>query len=235
MVNIFPLGVVKRAGKSKYFSRSYLSLGVDVVLLLAPDDGPPLIGIVQVGLAVANHTRRACIYQCLDTSLLTSLDDAAGTANIDLLKELLAVDMVVGSGRGRVDHDIGLEVLDGRGQAVDVGDVALAVDGARVAVPLAAQVDDGDFRGGPGVDGLVDDMVAKEAIAANDEHAAEVASFLLGHDCRRDGGERLTGGREAGRENLCSGNYPLVLSWTLIILEIWQQLWKNRLIFRGTC
>ena len=74
-----------------------------------------------------------------------------------------------------MDDKIRLEVLDGGEEALVVGDVALAIGGGRVAVLLAAQVDGGDEGGGPGLKGLVHNVVAEEAIAANDDDAAQVA------------------------------------------------------------
>lgn len=55
-----------------------------------------------------------------------------------------------------------------------------AVVGAAVAG--AAQIDGGNGRAGPRLDGLVDDVVAQEAIATDDKDPAQLTPFLLtGH------------------------------------------------------
>lgn len=160
---------------------THLGLGVVRVLLVAADDGPPLVGVVQGRDIIADDAAGAGVDEGLDAGLLAGTDDRVGAIDIDPLEEVLVVGVVDGDGGRRVDDDVGFEVLDGGQQAVLVGDVALGVGGGRVAVLLAAQVNGGDVRGGPVAEGLVDDVVAQEAVAAHDEHAAEVASRFRGH------------------------------------------------------
>jgi hypothetical protein len=170
---------------------------------------PPLIRIEQVPI-VSNDAGRAREHQGLYPSLLAGLDHRRRAINIDLLQQIF-VRVVIRDRRGRVDDNVGLHIFEDGGETPGVGDVALVVGGVGVAVALAAEVDGGD-RLGPPVEGLVDDVMAEEAIAADDEDAAEVASFLAGgelllegagisHCCRsiwarRPGGSEIARGGE---------------------------------------
>lgn len=75
-----------------------------------------------------------------------------------------------------MDDDVGLDVLEDGLDLFRVGDVGFVVGGGWVAVVRAAEVDYGDGAGLPAVASqeLVDDVVAQEAIAADDEDLAQV-------------------------------------------------------------
>lgn len=77
-----------------------------------------------------------------------------------------------------MDDHVRAQLLEEGAQAGLVGDVALAVGGAGDAVLVAAQVDRGDGAGGPlgAREGLRHDVVAEEAVAADDEDVAEVVA-----------------------------------------------------------
>lgn len=156
-----------------------LGLGIILLLLVTPDDGPPLVGVVQVGGAVADDAGGAGVDERVDAGVAARVDDGLGPPHVDLVEELAGLLVVDGDGGGGVDDDVGLELLEYRRQAGGVGDVALAVDGGRVAVAVAAQVHRRHVRAGPRLQRLVDDVVAQEAVAANDEHAAQLTALLF--------------------------------------------------------
>lgn len=168
---------------------TYLGLGVVFSLLGASDDGEPLVGIAQVRLIIANDAGRARVDQGLDTRLLARLDNSLGAVDVDLAEQLLVDEAVAGDGRGGVDDDVRAQLLEDARQLVGVGNVALVVGCVGAAVLLAAQVDRGDVGAPPRVNGLVDNVVAEEAVAANDQDLAEVA-FLLLLRCHCDFGYR---------------------------------------------
>lgn len=175
----------------------YLGLRVVLGLLLAADLGPPLIRIEQIVPVVADDAGGAGVHQRLDARLLAGLDDGPGAVDIDPLEDVLGVLGVDGERRGRVDDHVGLDVLEDRRQLLAVGDVALVVGRVWIAVLDTAQVERGDGRRGPRLDGLVDNVVAEEAVAANDEDIAEGASCLLLF-CHGGGCVRFADGTEAG-------------------------------------
>lgn len=173
----------------------YLGLRVVLVLLVPADHGPPLVGVEQVRLVVADDARRARVHEGLDAARTAGSDDGGGAVDVDPPEHVLCDGaLAAGDGAGGVDDDVGPQLLEEGPQARGVGDVALAVLGARAAVLVAAQVDAGDGAGGPAARGerLGDDVVAEEAVAADDEHVAEVvAAGVGGHVGRRLA--RLTG------------------------------------------
>lgn len=130
--------------------RSYLGLGVVLLLLSASDDGVTLVRVVQVVLIVADDAGRAGIHKGLDARLLTGLNDGAGAADIDLAEEVVGrLAVAAYDGRGRVDDDVGLDPLQDLGQLGGIGDVALVVRGLIVDVAGASQVDGGHGGAGP--------------------------------------------------------------------------------------
>lgn len=151
------------------------------MLLVARQDGEALVRVVQVVDIVADDAGRARVDQRLDPGLLTRLNNAIGAVHVDLLEQVLGIGVIRSRGRCGVDDDVGLQLLEGGQKLLGVGDVDLLVDGARVAVLLAAQVDGRDGARGPLLEGLVDDVVAEEAVAADDEDATEVAALLFRH------------------------------------------------------
>lgn len=174
-----------------------LGLGVVLGLLGATDHGPPLVGIEQVGDVVADDAGRAGVDEGLDAGVLAGLDDGLRALDVDLLEDVMGDLGVVGDGRGGVDDDVGLDLVEDGEQLLGVGDVALVVLGVRVAVAPATQVDGDDARGGPRLDELVDDVVAQEAVAADDEHLAQRASGFghCGGLCGGGGGVGRAGSR----------------------------------------
>lgn len=155
-----------------------LGLGVVLGLQLTTDDGPALVGVVEVAHVVADDTGGGSVDEGLDAGLLASLNDAAGALDVNLVEESLGRLAAVDDGGGRVDDDVRADLVEEGSQAGPIGDVALAVGGGRVAVTVAAQVDRGDGFGSPLAEGDVDDVVAQEAVTADNDDAAEVASLL---------------------------------------------------------
>lgn len=153
----------------------YLGLGIVFMLLVATNYRPALVGIAQVIVVIAHNTRRAGIHERLDAGLLARLNDGLGTIDVDLAEELLVDLTVAGYGRGGVDDNIGSQLIEDVRQLGRIGNVALVVGCVGAAVLVAAEVDRRDVGAAPRVDGLVDYVVAKEAVAANDENLAEVA------------------------------------------------------------
>lgn len=185
---------------------AHLGLGVVLLLLGASDDGIILVCVEQVGLVVADDAGRAGIHKGLDARLLASLDDGLGAADIDLAEQLMGgLALAAGHGRRRVDDDVGLDGLQQLGQLGNVGDVALVVGGLFIDVVGASQIDRGHGLGVPRGQRLVDDVVAQEAVAADDEHVAEVASRSAGHCCEwlrvQRAEERADWGRGRGGMN----------------------------------
>lgn len=163
---------------------AHLGLGVVLLLLNAPNDGIVLVRVEQVGLVVADDAGRAGVHKGLDARLLAGLDDGLCAADIDLAEELMGrLALAADDGRRGVDDDVGLDRLQQLGQLGGVGDVALVVGGLFVDVARASQVDGGDGLGVPRVQRLVDDVVAQEAVATDDEDVAEVSSRCAGHCC----------------------------------------------------
>lgn len=157
----------------------YLGVGVVRVLLVAREDGVPLVRIVQIVHIIADDTRRANVDQRLHPSLLTGLNNAKGSIHVDLLEQLLSVGVIRRSRRRRVNDNIRLQILKRGQQLLGIGNVDLLVGSGRVAVLLAAQVDGGNGAGGPAGEGLIDDVVAEEAVAADDEDATEITALLF--------------------------------------------------------
>lgn len=152
-----------------------LGLGVVLKLLRGADDGPALVGVVEVRLEVADDARGRGVDEGLDVGVPAGVNDGARAVDVDAAKELLLHGIVAGDGRGRVDDDVGPDLVKEGGEPVGVGNVALVVGGVGAAVPVAAQVDRGDVAAAPVVEGLVDNVVAEEAVAADDEDLAQVA------------------------------------------------------------
>lgn len=147
---------------------AYLGLGVVFALLLSSNHGPPLIGIEQIIPVIADDTGGAGIHKRLDTALLARLNHRLGTIDIDLLKDLLPDATITSHRRSSMNNNIRLHILQNEGKLLVIGDIALVVRGVVVAVLNAAEVDGGDARCGPVGERLVDDVVAEEAIAADD-------------------------------------------------------------------
>lgn len=163
---------------------AHLGLGVVLLLLHASDHGIVLVCVEQVGLVVADDAGRAGVHKGLDARLLAGLDDGLGAADIDLAEELMGrLALAADDGRRGVDDDVGPDCLQQLGQLGRVGDVALVVGGLFVDVAGASQVDGGDGLAVPRGQRLVDDVVAQEAVAADDEDVAEVSSRCAGHCC----------------------------------------------------
>lgn len=191
------------------------------MLQLAPDDGPALIGVEQVGAVVADDAGRASVDKGLDggSRLLTGVDDGAGAVDVDTAVQVAGDGaLTAGDGAGGVDDDVGPQAGDEGGEGGGVGDVALVVGGARHAVALAADVDGGDGGGGPrrgaavvaAVQRLGNDVVAEEAVAAYDDDVAEASrrrGLALAAGGRHVGGlgERGDRGRREGRRCMKRG------------------------------
>lgn len=75
-----------------------------------------------------------------------------------------------------MDNNIGLHILKDEQQLLVISDVAFVVIRARQDVSRTAEIDRGYAGGRPVLEGLLDDVVAEEAIAADDEDFAERAS-----------------------------------------------------------
>lgn len=238
------IGAKGRKRKSGKKSGKDADLGLRVVLGLgvAADQGPALVGVDQIALVVADDAGGAGVDEGGDAGLLAGADDGGGAVDVDLLEE------VVGDGgggvrsrTGRVDDDVGLDILKDGEQAVGVRDVGLVVGdavGVGTAVALALEVDDRDGRGAPErlVEDLVHDMVAEETIASNHENTAEITgllllsggrsgrfrgnSLLLGHcDCLWEGWKREGLGRKGRGSRVAEGAEKSSLAWR--DLRIW--------------
>lgn len=122
----------------------YLCLGVVLFLLGTSNHGVTLVCIEQVVLVVTNDTGRAGIHECLDASVLASLNDSLGAANVDLAEEIVGrLVVAAGHGGGRVDDDVRLDLLQDLGQLGGISDVAFVVRGLVVDVAGASQINGG--------------------------------------------------------------------------------------------
>jgi hypothetical protein len=171
-------------GKGKGRRETYLGLGVVLRLVLASDDGPPLVGVDQVRLVVADNTGRAGVDKRLHARGLARLNHGRRAVDIDLLEQRVG-DGVAGlrCGGGSVDDHVRLDHLEHGGELLAVGDVRLVVLqalGLRMAVALAPQIQGGHGAVVAGQQHL-HDVVAKEAAAADHEHAAELGLGFRRH------------------------------------------------------
>lgn len=116
-------------------------------------------------------------------------DDGSRTLDIDLVEDLVGNGAgTLGGWRGRVDDDVGLQTTEHFQEAIAIGDVGLDVDDAvacRAPVPLAPEINDGDFAL-PVAQQEIHDVVAQEAAAADDEDAAEQGLLDGSHLGRRN-------------------------------------------------
>lgn len=150
--------------------------------------------IVRGGI-VRDDARRRGIHESRDTSLLARVNDTVGAVDIDLLVEGV-VGTALGEGRRRrgMDDDVGAHLRKDRGQAghlfprLDVrrilkrGNVAVKIahailDGAPVS--RRRQVEHGNSDGlvlGRG-EQQINNVMAQESAAANDQDAAQRSGF----------------------------------------------------------
>src|SRR5205823_1847521 len=97
-------------------------------LVLAPNQRPAFVSVDQIASVVADNAGRACVHQRPDARLLACLDDGGGPVDIDLLEQGVR-DLVVGlgGGRGGVDDDVGLGLVEDGLEFVGIGDVGVEV------------------------------------------------------------------------------------------------------------
>lgn len=150
---------------------TYLCVGVVVGLLLASYQGVCLIGIDQVGRAVADNTGATGVDEGLDTSLRGDAKECLCSFDIDLVQNLVGH---VELGAGSVDDDAWLYLDEQLAHGTLIGEVSEVI--------LAAL--DG-FGGRPQIHGRelgaciafkqeVDDLSTQSAAASGDEHMAQI-------------------------------------------------------------
>lgn len=121
---------------------SYLGIGIVLGLLIPANHGPPLVGVDEVRNIIADDAGRARKDQGLDARLLAGLDDRPRALDVDLVEDVAVDDAVaLGQGAGRVDDDVGADLVKDGDEALGVGNVGVVVLHALAAVAGAAQVD----------------------------------------------------------------------------------------------
>lgn len=165
-----------------------LRLGVIVGLVLAFEYGPALISIDEVVDGVADDRGGAGVDERSYAGLATGVNDALGAFDVDFVEEGVG-HLGDGHGRGGMDHDIGLDLLEDRDQRFKRRDVAVEVldaIGFGTTVACCAEVHHGHLAGIE-VDELVDDVVTEEAAAANDDNVSKVSlnDFRYRRHCLR--------------------------------------------------
>lgn len=165
-----------------------LRLGVVVGLELAFEDGPALVGIDEVSDGVTDNRGGAGVDERSDAGLAAGVNDALGALDVDFVQEGIGR-LGDGHGRGGVDHDIWLDLLEDRNDRFERGDVSVEVldaVGFGAAVACSAEIHD-EHLAGIAIDELVDDVVTEEAAAANDDNVSKVflSNFSNWRHCSR--------------------------------------------------
>lgn len=93
-------------------ARAYLGLGVVLGLLVTANQRPSLVGVEQIRDIVADDTSRAGVDESLDACLLAGVNDSLCTVDVDLFEHIVTNLGVDSYRRGRVDDNIGLELLE---------------------------------------------------------------------------------------------------------------------------
>lgn len=149
----------------------YLCVGVVVGLLLASDERICLVGVNQVGRAVANHTGTASVDKGLDTSLGSDTKKRLCSVDIDLVQDLVGH---VELGAGGVDDNAGLDLDEQLAHRTFVGEVSKVVFAAIDGLGGRSQVHGRELGARIAFKQEVDDLCTQSAASSGDEHMAQI-------------------------------------------------------------
>lgn len=138
---------------------------------LASYEGVCLIGIDQVGRAVADNTGTAGVYKGLDTSFGGHAKKRLCSVDIDLVQNLIGH---VELGAGSVDDDAGLDLDEQLAHGTLVGEVSEVVLAALDGLGSRSQVHGRELGACIAFKQEVDDLCTQSTASSSDEHMAQI-------------------------------------------------------------
>jgi hypothetical protein len=153
----------------------YLCVGVVVGLLLASDQGVCLVGIDQVGRAVADDTGTAGVDKGPDTGLGSDAKKCLCSVDIDLVQDLVGH---VELGACSVDDNAGLDLDEQLAHSILIGKVSKVVLAALDGLGSRSQVHGRELGACIAFKQEVDDLCTQSATPSGDEHMAQVCGRL---------------------------------------------------------
>ena len=138
---------------------------------LASHEGVCLVGIDQVGRAVADYTGTAGVDKGLDTSLGGHSKKRLCSVDINLVQDLVGH---VELGAGRVDDDAGLDLDEQLAHGTLIGEVSEVVLAALDGLGGRSQVHGRELGACIAFKQEVDDLCTQSTASSSDEHMAQI-------------------------------------------------------------